>query len=109
MNKSDAEKINQIAAMCMADMVSDYTGLFHIAGRVRHAFGPRPNEEVKRLSIEVVRRILERGLRPGDYLRSGMKYWAEGPEQVIDRISREWIPSRGDPTLGEPICWFGIP
>jgi hypothetical protein len=106
-SKIDMKKIAEVADMCVSDMATDYTGLLHIAGRIRRAFGRISNEDSKQLSLEVVRLIVKRGLRPGDYLNTGLKYWDEKPEQAIARIDREWIPTNGDPTLVNPICWFG--
>jgi hypothetical protein len=106
---SEATRVNEVAAMCVADWPMDYTGLLHIAGRVRRVFGQLTAEEEKRLSLEVVRVLLQRGHRPGDYIRSGMNYWKETPQQAIERINREWIPGSADPTLAAPICWFGLP
>jgi hypothetical protein len=48
-------------------------------------------------------------LRPGNYdLGTRLDFWPdEGCQAALDRIEREWIALGHDPTLGDPICWFG--
>lgn len=99
----------EIAAGCVREAEHDYVGLWQIVGRVRGEFRELSNAEAKRLSLEVVHRIVDRGLVPGDYLSSGFRVWNEhGADAVVDRIRREWDPDQGDPNLADPICWFGI-
>jgi hypothetical protein len=82
-------KVLDVVHMCMRDMPADYTGLLRIAGRIRLLFGSPSNEEVKQLSLAVVRVIIDRGLRPGDYLASGFKYWEGSNAEIVARIDRE--------------------
>jgi len=108
-SKFDTKRVVEIADDCVEKSAGDYAGLWEISTRVRRTFASLSNEDVKRLSFEVVRLIVKRGLRPGDYLQTGFKYWTEDPEKIIARIDREWDPKRGDPTLFESICWFDQP
>jgi len=86
---------------------ADYVGLWPIAARVREDLGITDPGEVRQQALAVVKRLLERGLRAGDYLRSGFLSWKEGdPMSVIARITKEWKVEHGDPTLANPICWF---
>jgi hypothetical protein len=103
------ERIAKIAEGCTREARHDYVGLWQIATRVRQEFGALTDVGVKRLSLDVVRRIVERGLVPGDYLKSGFRIWHEGgSDAIVNRISSEWDAARGDPTLANPICWFGV-
>jgi hypothetical protein len=85
----------------------DYVGLWQIAGRVRDTLGLHDSSDVREETLLVVKSLLERGLRPGDYLKTGFHFWSEKDSaSIIARIEREWDPADGDPTLAHPICWF---
>ena len=100
-------EISRIADGCVREVADDYVSLWQISGRVRDALSLVSNEEVKDFSLEVIRLIVNRGLRPGDYYRMGFRFWNEGDlESIVTRIDREWDPLDGDPTLANPICWF---
>jgi hypothetical protein len=103
------EKITEIGEGCVRESADDYVGLWQIATRVRREIRSLTNEQVKLLSIDVVRFIMERCLHPGDYFKTGFNFWsAEDTSSIIARIDREWDPVHGDPTLARPICWFGV-
>jgi hypothetical protein len=89
---------------------SDFVGLWQIASRVRDDLGLTDNADVRTETLLVVKRLLERGLRPGDYLGTGFAPWDENSaDSIIARITNEWDAGRGDPTLADPICWFARP
>jgi hypothetical protein len=85
----------------------DFVGLWQIAQASREDLGARTTEEARTLSLEIVKRLYEKGLRPGDYyLGTRFDYWSdEGCQAVMDRIEREWLAAGADPNLAEPICW----
>lgn len=86
---------------------SDFVGLWQIASRVREDLGLTNNADVRTETLLVVKRLLEGGFRPGDYLRTGFAPWDEtSADSIIARISNEWDTGRGAPTLADPICWF---
>ncbi len=85
----------------------DYVGLWQIVGRVRDELGVQSDADARQNTLAVVRGLVEQGLRPGDYLKSGFHYWPESdPDSVVARIDREWQRMGRDPDLPEPICWF---
>jgi hypothetical protein len=86
----------------------DFVGLWQIAQASREDLGARTTEEARTLSLEIVKHLYEKGLRPGDYyLGTRFDYWSdEGWQAVMDRIEREWLAAGADPNLAEPICWF---
>jgi hypothetical protein len=86
----------------------DFVGLWQIAQASREDLGARTTEEARTLSLEIVKRLYEKGLRPGDYyLGTRFDYWSdEGCQAVMDRIEREWLAAGADPNLAEPSCWF---
>jgi hypothetical protein len=93
----------------MKESNADYVGLWEIASAARGDLGAKTTEETRMFGLEIVRRLYARGLRPGDYyLGTRFDYWADdGCQAALDRIEREWIALGHDPTLGDPICWFG--
>ncbi len=104
--KSSAN-IYKFVKECMDESEVDYVGLWQIAQTVRERFDPTSTEEARELSLEIVARLYERGLRPGDYWGGDFAYWPdEGVQAALDRIEREWLAAGADPNLAEPICWF---
>jgi len=104
------EKINKIAESFINEAADDYVGLWAIAPTVRRDLGLSSNEDVKARTLDVVRILLNHGLLPGDYLRTGFHFWNErDAASIIARIDKEWDPASGDPPLGDSSCWFSIP
>jgi len=103
-------KAAEIASDLAAIHGDDWTELSVVSSTVRYDCGIDSNEEVKRLTLAVVRRMINLGLRVGNFKFHGdtdFKPWPEhDAESVVARIDREWDPKRGDPTLAKSICWF---
>jgi hypothetical protein len=105
MNASD--QVNEIVEDYVRHSQVDYIGLWQIASRIREDLGPIDNAKVRQQTIVVVRRLIEREILAGDYVKSGFRFWDDdNPEAIIARIEKEWDPEHGDPTLANPICWF---
>jgi hypothetical protein len=102
------EPIDWIVDGYLEESEVDFVGLWQIVGAARRKLGARSNDQARKFSLEIVKRLYERGLRPGSYdLGTRLDYWPdEGCEAALDRIEREWISLGHDPTLGDPICWF---
>lgn len=99
--------INEIADGFMEDSALDYVGLWEIVSIVRRDLGVIDNAQAKMRTLDVVRILLNRGLWPGDYLKSGFYFWEEpNAAAAVARIDKEWNPARGDPNMGDSICWF---
>jgi hypothetical protein len=102
--------VARLSAGYCADKGNDHSDLGSIAAGLRYGCGIESNEEVKRLTLEVVRAIVNCGLRVGTFRSYGdtdLIPWTEqNADAVVARIDREWDPKRGDPTLKDPICWF---
>jgi hypothetical protein len=85
----------------------DYIGLWQLAHSSRFYLGATTTDQTRKISLEMVQRLYERGLRPGDYWGADFDYWPdEGCQAVLDRIEQEWIALGHDPDPAEPICWF---
>jgi hypothetical protein len=91
----------------MAESEVDYVGLWELAQVSRVDLGATTTDQARNIGLELVKRLYERGLRPGDYWGADFDYWPdEGCQAVLDRIEREWIALGHDPNPAEPICWF---
>jgi hypothetical protein len=102
-------KVKSFIANCEAGRAEDWLGLVVVANFVRRRCDVSDNDEVKRLSLKVVRSLMERGFRVGQFKRYGdskLILWPEqDPDAVIARIDREWNAAKGDPNIND-ICWF---
>jgi hypothetical protein len=99
--------IEEIVGGFYAEAQSDFIGLWMIAPTVRRDLSLSNNAEVKARTLVVVRGLLDRGLWPGDYLKTGFHPWDEPDASAcIARIDSDWDTAKGDPTLPDSICWF---
>jgi hypothetical protein len=99
--------LDEIVDGYMQESEVDYVALPQLATAARRRLGAKTTEEARELSLEIVARLYERGLRPGDYWGGDFAYWPEeGLDAALDRIEREWIAASADPNLAEPICCF---
>ena len=91
----------------VAESQVDYVGLWEIPQILRHVAPLAPSDEIRRLSLEVVKRLYEKGLRPGNYWGGDFDHWPDnGYQPAVDRIEAAWIKAGADPNLAYPICWF---
>ena len=96
-----------LAAGYLAEAKVDYVGLWQIAAHAREDLGLTSQSDIMVAAMNVVRGMVDGGLRPGDYLASGFQYWPESDADVaVARIEREWTRLGHDPNLAQPICWF---
>ncbi|MGH7087919.1 MAG: hypothetical protein ACREFQ_03375 [Stellaceae bacterium] len=88
----------------------DYVGLWEVAQVSREDLGATTMEETQELSLDLVGRLYDRGLRPGNYWGGDFDFWPEqGRQAMLDRIEQEWVAARADPNLADPICYFAHP
>lgn len=88
----------------------DYVCLVQIPAAIARAFNSNSHTELRDESLVVVRGLLERGLRPGDYRREGFMVWNEITiEAILSRIRAAWPAAPHLPTLEFPIRWFAPP
>ncbi|MBC8071670.1 MAG: hypothetical protein IAG13_25320 [Deltaproteobacteria bacterium] len=83
-------------------------GLWWLANDVRGVVGETvPEGEVRRLTLEAVRPLLESGdLRAGDMTPDGtFAPWSGPVEELVARISSEWQALGRQPDIGD-VVWF---
>jgi hypothetical protein len=99
--------MNKIVDEYMNESEIDYIALWQFSQTSRDELGATTTDQARSISLELVRRLYDRGLRPGDYWGADFDYWPdEGCQAVLDRIEREWIALGHDPDPADPICWF---
>ncbi|GFZ94127.1 hypothetical protein CYANOKiyG1_04810 [Okeania sp. KiyG1] len=89
----------------------DYVGLWQIIGRFREKFPQANSQEIKLMTLEATREILETGFMEigmFEYVdKNNLEYqiWNLDIEGIINRIEREWDELGRIPSLGE-IAWL---
>lgn len=86
-------------------------GLYEVWPQVKYDLKISDDREVKRITLEVVREMLKRGARAGQFEdpSSWMSYFKEtAPDDVVARIDREWDALGRLPDIGD-ICSFEYP
>ncbi|MGH9808515.1 MAG: hypothetical protein ACRD9W_14915 [Terriglobia bacterium] len=102
--------INEIIDDFLKESEVDYIAMWEVAEVARDDLNAKTDDEARRISLELVCKLHDHGLRPGDYWGGGFGYWSDnGCQAAVDRIEREWVAAGEDPNLGEPICWLGRP
>lgn len=110
--------LGRLQAELLQECKEDHVGLWTFLWVVRHALndGAYPSKEhdkadpaeVRRLSLELVRRLLESGLVQAGFPAAdgrGFVPWQMTPEAVLKRIEAEWNAPGHEPNIGD-IVWF---
>ena len=105
--KSKPRALNEVVDSYLQESQVDCVGLWEIAQSAREEMGAETPEEARNLSLMVVGRLYDAGLRPGDYFGRNVVFWPDaGRQAMLDRIEREWVNAGADPNPAEPICYF---
>jgi hypothetical protein len=81
-------------------------GLYEVCAEVKYNRHVQDDGEVKRVTLEVVREMLRRGVQVGHFDSPGWLVPFEGThEELVARIDREWTELGHMPSLDD-ICWF---
>jgi len=87
----------------------DEVGLWRLVAAIRHNLGQTTEADIQATSLQVVEKLIERGVDLVDYHEG--RGWAKWPEQSVEaklaRIQREWNALGRAPNLGD-ICWFTL-
>jgi len=102
-------EIARITSELRAEIDRDFFDVSFIAESLREDLDLRSQEEIRRCTLDVIGRLMARGVYPGDYDHATtMLFWPGEPEALLKRIEAEWIAMGATPTLERPICWFGL-
>ncbi|WP_129220528.1 hypothetical protein [Lichenibacterium ramalinae] len=103
------ETIERTVAELRNEADIDFIDLPFIAGSLREDLDLKTQDEIRRHTLEVVRRLMDRGVYPGDYDHAiHMAFWPGEPSEHLRRIEAEWIAMGKPLTLSDPICWLGL-
>ena len=97
---------------CIDDLLKrgtdDWIQAAEVASVARTVGGATGEEEVRDLSLRVLRELLERDLMEvGMVTATGFTAWEIPVDQALDQIEREWEVLPKGPDLGE-ICWLNL-
>jgi len=97
---------------CINDLVlrgcDDWVYAAEVAFIAREMGRARSAEEIRGLSLEIIRAVVIQGLMEiGDLPKEGrrLSLWPMTPQECIERVEREWKALGRNPTLWE-ICWL---
>lgn len=103
------ETIERMTRELRDEAVIDFIDLPFIAENLREDLDLKTQDEIRRHTLEVVRRLMDRGVYPGDYDHAiHMAFWPGEPSEHLRRIEAEWIAMGKLLTLSDPICWLGL-
>lgn len=98
--------LSEIISDILSRGLDDWIDLAEVATVVKN-FGPKiSNNEVRDMSVAVVRELLQSGLmQVGDLARDGFHPWQLALGESVARIEDEWVALGRRPAVGE-ICWL---
>ena len=92
----------------------DFIDLPFIAANLSEDLDIRTQDEIRRHMLDVVRRLMERVVYPGDFtlddLESGrgFQFRSGTPADLLSWIEAEWIAMDRAPNPDDPICGFAL-
>ena len=90
---------------------NDYVGLWQVVNAIERDFKPANPEERRRLTLEVVKKLISNGLQAVSLKAAGsgcIPWPDQDVESVVTRINAEWDTLGHDPDIGD-IVWFNKP
>jgi len=92
------------------DLVSrgadDWVHMAEVAWVARSAGGATTDDEIRVVSLDLIREVLVAGLmEAGDLTRQGFFAWGLAPTEALNRIERSWELLDRDPAPGD-VCWL---
>jgi hypothetical protein len=100
--------IDEVVAMFVSEAEDDIIGLWEVIKVAGEDTDEGKGENLRKTSIEIVRRMLARGFWAGDMIKGGSAVdpWPDQqPEAVIARIEAEWSALGRVPNIGD-IVYF---
>lgn len=101
--------LEEIQAQFLREAKEDYIGLWEIVKVIREEAQVSDLEEMRTMTISVVRYLLEAGCRPGQspYKAGGFQLWPEmNQDQIIFRVISDLDNTGDDPGFFE--TWFSL-
>ena len=102
--------LDKICDDFMREAEIDYIGLWQVINTVGYGFEPTTIEERRRLTLEVIKRLMARGLQAVDLGEgsSCIPWPDQNVESVMRRINAEWEALGHEPDIGD-IIWLNKP
>ena len=99
--------LDSIVADFEKDSALDYIGLWELVSAVTKEAEEKDDENIRRLTFTLLRKMLARGFRAGGFTQTRKwELWSgQNPDHVIRRIEAEWDALGREPNIGD-IVWF---
>lgn len=86
--------------------LDDWIQAAEVASVVQSIAGQRSNASIRRITLEVIETLIQRGLmRAGEVTREGFYEWDLTADQALEKIVTTWNALGRLPELGE-VCWL---
>lgn len=103
--------LEELKSQYLVEAQEDYVGLWRLTSSLRERYGISDPNEVRQLTLQLVRELLAAGMEAVDLPSegSGCTPWPDqNHNHVLERIEREWYALGREPNIGD-IVWFNLP
>ena len=102
--------MDRISEELLLEGLDDYVGLWEFAPCVRRTLGLEEHDEIRRASMEVLRKLVGgRLFVDGDLAENGgFAAWSLSPEETLSYVEDLWNELGRAPDLGDNIPWFDL-
>jgi hypothetical protein len=88
----------------ISECQEDFVGIWSVLWQVKNRIGTQDPVELQRLTLELIREILEtRTVQAGTFAPGGQQFrsWNVPPEQAVDTIKQQWDALGREPNIGD--------
>ena len=101
--------IEKIASELRDEANVDFLSLPFIIGSAQEEMHLRGDDEIRLTVLEIVKRLMQSNIYPGDYdYATHILFWPGTPGEILSRIEDEWTSFGTMPDEERPICWFAL-
>ncbi len=108
MEIANTEALSKLKLEMAQECIVDHLGLWFILGRVKMLFPESTPADHRRLTLDVIRAILDEGnIKAGFPAPGGRAFipWNLSKDEIMARINIAWDMLEREPTIGD-IVWF---
>jgi hypothetical protein len=108
MSVAESKELVALLDDILDECEDDHVGLWSVVREVRSSLANVPSDDVKDVTLELLKFLLHRGLIEAGYpAANGTDFepWGLSADEAIARIDREWSALGHEPNIGE-VVWF---